>query len=56
MKCYFCSRKITSGTGKMLVKNDGTVYYWCSSKCEKNYLLGREGKDRKWSRPKTVKK
>jgi len=23
-----------SGTGKMFVKNDGTVYYWCSRRCE----------------------
>ena len=52
MKCSFCGRKIKPGTGKMFVKNDGTVYYWCSSKCEKNFKLGREGKDRKWSKVK----
>jgi len=23
------------GTGKMYVKKDGTVYFFCSSKCEK---------------------
>jgi len=38
--------------GKMLVKADGTIFYFCSSKCEKNYSLGREAKKRKWSREK----
>ncbi len=33
----------------MFVKNDGSVLYWCSSKCEKNFELGRESKNRKWS-------
>jgi len=50
MKCSFCSAAIKHGTGKIFVKNDGTVYYFCSSKCEKNYLMGREAKKRKWSR------
>jgi len=39
-----------SGSGKMFVKNDGTIVFYCSSKCEKNYLMGREPKKRKWSR------
>jgi len=50
MKCSFCGKVIKSGTGKMFARNDGTVFYWCSSKCEKNYDLGRESKQRKWSR------
>lgn len=50
MKCSFCGSVIRSGTGKMFVRTDGTVMIWCSSKCEKNYLLGREPKKRKWSR------
>jgi len=41
-KCSFCNRKIEAGTGKIYAKKDGTVYYFCSSKCEKNMIeLGR---------------
>ncbi|HKZ45667.1 MAG TPA: 50S ribosomal protein L24e [archaeon] len=50
MKCSFCSKAIKPGTGKMFVKNDGTVLYFNSSKCEKSYKMGRESKKRKWSR------
>lgn len=39
---------IKTGTGKMFVKNDGTIYYWCSKKCEKNFDMGRSPKKVKW--------
>jgi large subunit ribosomal protein L24e len=49
MKCSFCKDDIETGTGKMFVRNDGKVFYFCSSKCEKNMLkLRREPKDVKW--------
>jgi len=49
MKCSFCNENIEAGTGKMFVRNDGKVFYFCSSKCEKNMLkLGREPKRVKW--------
>ena len=49
MKCSFCKENIEAGTGKMFVKDDGKVFYFCSSKCEKNMLkLRREAKDVKW--------
>lgn len=48
MKCSFCGKKIKSGTGIMFVKNDGTIYYWCSSKCEKNHM--RKRKKPKWAK------
>jgi large subunit ribosomal protein L24e len=48
MKCSFCSKTIKTGTGKMFVKNDGTIYYWCSKKCEKNFGMGRSSKKVKW--------
>lgn len=38
MKCSFCSTQIEKGTGKMFVKIDGKIFYFCSSKCEKNQL------------------
>ena len=49
MKCSFCKENIEQGTGKMFVKDDGKIFYFCSSKCEKNMLnLGRESKSTKW--------
>jgi len=49
MKCSFCSKEIPDGTGVMYVKKDGTTYYFCSSKCEKNMLkLKRKASKVKW--------
>ena len=40
--CSFC-------TGKMYVKKDGSIYFFCSSKCEKNMIqLGRVPRKVKW--------
>lgn len=50
MKCTFCGTDMKKGTGKMYVQTTGKVFYWCSSKCEKNFGMGRESKDRKWSK------
>ena len=50
MKCTFCNSEIKSGTGKMYVENRGTIHRWCSSKCEKNFLMGRVQKKTKWTR------
>jgi large subunit ribosomal protein L24e len=37
------------GTGKMYVKVSGQIFYFCSSKCEKNLLkLGRISREHKW--------
>lgn len=47
--CSYCSKIIKKGTGKMFVKNNGEILYWCSSKCEKNYNLGRKSKNMKWA-------
>lgn len=52
MKCSFCGEKIKPGTGKMFIKNDGTILYFDKSKCEKNYFLGRMGKKLKWVKKK----
>lgn len=32
--CDFCGKVIEPGTGKMYVKKDGTVFRFCSSKCQ----------------------
>jgi large subunit ribosomal protein L24e len=49
-KCSFCNRPISPGTGKLYAKKDGTVYYFCSSKCENNLGLGRLARKIKWTR------
>ena len=36
--CSFCDLPVAKGTGTMLVKNDGTVLWFCSAKCKKNML------------------
>lgn len=36
VECSFCGKTIAPGTGKMYVKKDGTVFHFCSSKCDKN--------------------
>lgn len=51
MECSFCGKKISKGKGKMFVKNDGKVLYFCSRKCEKSLLiLKRVPKKVKWTK------
>ncbi|MFH1752365.1 MAG: 50S ribosomal protein L24e [archaeon] len=50
MKCHFCDKEVLQGTGMIYAKKDGTVYFYCSSKCEKNELkLGRHKKNVRWT-------
>lgn len=49
--CSFCERTVPKGSGTMLVKNDGTVLWFCSSKCKKNMLeLKRDARKIKWTK------
>ncbi len=49
MKCSFCGEEIVKGTGKIVVRKDGKVFYFCKSKCEKNMLkLKRNPNKTKW--------
>ena len=49
-RCSFCGLDLAKGTGLMYVTKEGTLYYFCSSKCEKNTIkLGRSGKEHKWT-------
>lgn len=48
-KCTFCGSAIELGTGTMFVKRDGTVHNFCSSKCEKNFGLGRLARRVAWT-------
>ncbi len=50
VKCSFCGTQIQKGTGKMFVKVNGTVFFFCSNKCEENLLkLKRQPAKKKWT-------
>jgi large subunit ribosomal protein L24e len=49
-KCSFCGDVIPQGQGVMFVRNDGRILYYCSMKCDRNSQMGREGKNKKWSK------
>ncbi|HEC81382.1 MAG TPA: 50S ribosomal protein L24e [Thermoplasmatales archaeon] len=49
--CSFCGNEIEPGTGKLYIRKDGTIYHFCSSKCQKNMLkLKRVPRKIRWSR------
>src|SRR3989304_765085 len=49
--CSFCGSDIEPGTGKMFVRRDGTVFFFGSSKCERNLLnLHRVPRTIRWTR------
>ena len=49
--CSFCDRPVAKGTGTMFVKNDGTVFWFCSAKCKKNAIdLKRDPRKFKWTK------
>ena len=49
-RCTFCGKQIEQGTGKMFVKKDGKLLWFCSRKCEKNMLqLKRIPRRVKWT-------
>jgi large subunit ribosomal protein L24e len=51
MKCSFCSNDLAPGTGKMYVRKDGSILYFCSMKCEKNqFKLARKPYMTKWTK------
>jgi len=47
--CSFCKKKMEKGTGKMFVYRDGSVLYFCSSKCDRNMMnLDRTARKMRW--------
>lgn len=38
-KCSFCGVAIHKGKGIIYVKSDGSILFFCSSKCRRNMLL-----------------
>lgn len=50
MKCSYCGGNVREGSGIILVKNDGKVFNFCSSKCEKSFIMNRDPRNKKWTR------
>ncbi len=51
VNCSFCGKEIKKGSGKVFVKDNGTILHFCSSKCEKNMLkLKRDARKLKWTK------
>ncbi len=49
-RCDFCGSPIEPGTGVMYVRSDGTIHYYCSSKCFKNAVkLKRKPEKVRWT-------
>jgi len=47
--CTFCKREFLQGTGLMFIRNDSSIYWFCSSKCRRNFGLGRTPSKMKWT-------
>jgi len=49
--CSFCGRTIAPGTGITLVRRDGRLLRFCSSKCRKSMInLKRDPRKFKWTK------
>ncbi len=50
VKCTFCGKDERIHKGVHLIKNDGEVSYFCSSKCNANAIkLGRDKRKIRWA-------
>ena len=50
-KCTFCGCEVSLGTGVKYVKNDGTVFKFCSRRCRINFLeFKRDPRKFKWTK------
>ncbi len=56
VKCYFCKNDLPLGSGILFSRRDGSAFYFCSSKCERNFNLKRNPHKLKWVVKKKVKK
>jgi large subunit ribosomal protein L24e len=49
--CSFCGNEFPPGTGMIYIRNDGTVLWFCSSKCRKSSIeLKRDSRKVKWTK------
>ncbi len=49
-KCSFCHKVYQIPYGLTYVLSDGTVLHLCSSKCRKNFHMGRKNRNLAWVR------
>ncbi|MDH5461888.1 MAG: 50S ribosomal protein L24e [Candidatus Bathyarchaeota archaeon] len=50
-QCSFCGHAFPSGAGIMYVRNDGTILWFCSSKCRKSSVnLKRDSRKIRWTK------
>jgi len=49
-RCTFCRADYKFPRGLTVVQKDGTINYYCCSKCRKNTVMGRNNKKLKWTR------
>tara|TARA_Y100000034_G_C6765389_1_gene341148 strand:+ start:101 stop:328 length:228 start_codon:yes stop_codon:yes gene_type:complete len=54
--CSFCKNNYEFPLGTTVVQKEGSVKYYCSSKCRKNSEMGRQNKKVKWVRKSDVVK
>lgn len=48
--CAFCGSQLEPGSGLMYVLNDGSILWFCTRKCFKSYLMGRDPRKLKWTK------
>jgi large subunit ribosomal protein L24e len=48
--CSFCGETLEPGTGKMFVKKDGSILFFCGSKCQNNFKLKRVPRRVTWTK------
>jgi len=49
--CSFCGHEFPLGTDIMYVRNDGTILWFCSSKCRKSSIeLKRDARKIRWTK------
>ncbi|MEM4330722.1 MAG: 50S ribosomal protein L24e [Candidatus Pacearchaeota archaeon] len=46
--CSYCKKEYEIPRGLTEIQKDGTPKFFCSSKCRKNFHLGRNPKKLKW--------
>lgn len=46
--CSFCKKQYEFPRGTSVVQKDASIRYFCSSKCRKNFEMGRTNKKVKW--------
>jgi len=56
VKCSYCGAEVEKGTGKIIVDKASKQLNICSSKCEKNWKLGRKSRTLSWIKKMVNKK